>query len=75
MIFCLFLVLVFLIFWNFQVAKWQYFTNVEIFKNELDQNMELLSGEDKSDILEVCKKIIIIIIIRFNFCFNHFDCR
>ncbi|VDN55177.1 unnamed protein product [Dracunculus medinensis] len=36
-----------------QVAKWQYFTNVEIFKNELDQNMELLSGEDKSDILEV----------------------
>lgn len=37
--------------------------------------MELLSGEDKSDILEVCKKIIIIIIIRFNFCFNHFDCR
>lgn len=36
-----------------QVAKWQFFTNTEIFKNELNQNVHVLSGDDKQDVDEV----------------------
>lgn len=36
-----------------QVPKWQFFTSTEIFKNEPNQNVYTLSGDDKLDVDEV----------------------
>ncbi|VDM44775.1 unnamed protein product [Toxocara canis] len=36
-----------------QVPKWEFFTNNEIFKNEPNQNVHALSGDDKADVDEV----------------------
>lgn len=36
-----------------QVPKWQFFTNTEIFKNEPNQNVYALSGDDKLDVDEI----------------------
>ncbi|MFH4980023.1 hypothetical protein AB6A40_006732 [Gnathostoma spinigerum] len=38
---------------RYQVRKWEYFTTTEIFKNEPNQNVRNLSGDDKLDIEEV----------------------
>ncbi|VDN25365.1 unnamed protein product [Gongylonema pulchrum] len=36
-----------------QVPKWQFFTTTEIFKNEPNQNVYALSGDDKLDVEEI----------------------
>ncbi|CAG9539829.1 unnamed protein product [Cercopithifilaria johnstoni] len=38
---------------RYQVAKWHFFTNTEIFKNEPNQNVYALSGDDKLDVEEI----------------------
>ncbi|VDN05832.1 unnamed protein product [Thelazia callipaeda] len=43
---------------RYQVPKWQYFTSTEIFKNEPNQNVHALSGDDKLDVLTAARKFI-----------------
>uniref|UniRef100_A0A915Q3S2 Hexosyltransferase n=1 Tax=Setaria digitata TaxID=48799 RepID=A0A915Q3S2_9BILA len=38
---------------RYQVPKWHFFTSTEIFKNEPNQNVYALSGDDKLDVEEV----------------------
>uniref|UniRef100_A0A8R1U071 Hexosyltransferase n=2 Tax=Onchocerca TaxID=6281 RepID=A0A8R1U071_ONCVO len=38
---------------RYQVPKWHFFTSTEIFKNEPNQNVYALSGDDKLDIEEI----------------------
>uniref|UniRef100_A0A0R3RWB2 Hexosyltransferase n=1 Tax=Elaeophora elaphi TaxID=1147741 RepID=A0A0R3RWB2_9BILA len=38
---------------RYQVPKWHYFTSTEIFKNEPNQNVYALSGDDKLDVEEI----------------------
>ncbi|KAK6101485.1 Chondroitin N-acetylgalactosaminyltransferase family protein [Brugia pahangi] len=38
---------------RYQVPKWHFFTNTEIFKNEANQNVYALTGDDKLDVEEI----------------------
>ncbi|VBB30246.1 unnamed protein product [Acanthocheilonema viteae] len=38
---------------RYQVPKWHFFTSTEIFKNEPNQNVYALSGDDKLDVEEI----------------------